>query len=385
MRTKHAPEITFLYCPYEDCSYKTPRGDVLYRHINSDKHKSDGSSKDMDMIETDSAIEIPTPPITQQQDIASPNIIADPSLQITGITHLSKNIPDAQSLMSGNLPPGSEYNYPKVIYSTIDTNKFNMLMQQADTRVNQAKEITPAPKISQECVSQLQATPSLTIGNTTGIVTISTVANNPNFITTPPMMSTSNIGEACVIMNGQEIMDTATSAIQQPVLSYLPLACSSTNRQSTYKGEKITLPTLIQTEQPPQPQIEDKEEIISPPGTFNSEEDSVIEDLVLNYTTEIITSEETENSNGIPTQNITASQIQNNQPQEPNNSDNIIKVKPIVRVAMLDFDFKPTVGEVYQVNGDGHLMRVELNPGTIFQVNYDGNLEKISLPIPASM
>jgi hypothetical protein len=39
MKHKHAADTPYLFCPLPECTYKTTRGDVLYRHFNSDKHK----------------------------------------------------------------------------------------------------------------------------------------------------------------------------------------------------------------------------------------------------------------------------------------------------------------------------------------------------------
>jgi hypothetical protein len=50
IRTKHAKDISFLCCPVSNCGYKTPRADVLYRHINSEKHNKIEKSTPMSIL-----------------------------------------------------------------------------------------------------------------------------------------------------------------------------------------------------------------------------------------------------------------------------------------------------------------------------------------------
>jgi hypothetical protein len=47
---------------------------------------------------------------------------------------------------------------------------------------------------------------------------------------------------------------------------------------------------------------------------------------------------------------------------------------------MMNFDFSPNPGEIYQVNNQGHLLRAILKPGTVFQVNGAGTLEVVQFP-----
>jgi hypothetical protein len=53
---------------------------------------------------------------------------------------------------------------------------------------------------------------------------------------------------------------------------------------------------------------------------------------------------------------------------------------PVARFTVYDFPFIPNTGELYQVNTQGKLFRVDLTPGEIYQVNNVGVLTRIDLP-----
>jgi hypothetical protein len=55
--------------------------------------------------------------------------------------------------------------------------------------------------------------------------------------------------------------------------------------------------------------------------------------------------------------------------------------KPIVRVSVLEFDYQPTPGEIFQVNDKGNLMKIGFTPGTLFQADFDGTLQELYTPV----
>ena len=88
--------------------------------------------------------------------------------------------------------------------------------------------------------------------------------------------------------------------------------------------------------------------------------DSCTNDLIENYTIEIETEED----------------------MTFNPSTTLIKATPVARVAMMDFEYKPATGEIYQVNHQGHLLKLSLTPGTVYQVDNSGLLQEVLMPLP---
>jgi hypothetical protein len=105
--------------------------------------------------------------------------------------------------------------------------------------------------------------------------------------------------------------------------------------------------------------------------TQDDDNDSIFEDMVDNYVTTIEIAEEPQTE---PREPITFDQVA----QPPPDASGT----PIVRVALMDFTFKPTPGETYVVNPDGHMIKMKLNVGKVYQVNVDGCLHEIIFPIP---
>jgi hypothetical protein len=127
--------------------------------------------------------------------------------------------------------------------------------------------------------------------------------------------------------------------------------------------------------------------------TNDDDEDSVIEDLLRNYISTVVDVENTEDTQ-LPIPEVKA--IPETPPPQMVNPAvlpaQLIPVEqppcdpfvsqPIVRVALLDFNFKPTPGEIYQVNSEGHLLKLSLKKGMVFQVNNMGGLQEVTLPFP---
>jgi hypothetical protein len=133
------------------------------------------------------------------------------------------------------------------------------------------------------------------------------------------------------------------------------------------------------------------------PNDDDNDAESVIEDLILNDTTMMEEVEINENPNmDIANQNQTSGTTSEQLPPDimetPEPPPTFIPVdqppqdpfvsQPVVRVALLDFNFKPTSGEIYQVNSEGHLLKLSLRKGMLFQVNNMGCLQEVPLPLP---
>ena len=121
----------------------------------------------------------------------------------------------------------------------------------------------------------------------------------------------------------------------------------------------------ISTEGLIQGSLENKSEDTNTIQNYNKnnqedDNDSSMNDLIDNYTIEIETEED---------MTLTPSAT-------------LIKATPVTCVAMMDFEFKPATGEIYQVNSQGHLLKLSLKPGTVYQVDHSGLLQEVLMPIP---
>ena len=179
-------------------------------------------------------------------------------------------------------------------------------------------------------------------------------------------------------ITGQYIMDVATSHISrnEDQTTYTPIYSPS---PSTSKNLHTPMPVNIPNN------IED----VTEAEEQDTDNESIIDDLVLNFTTEITIPDEITqdlNKDILPTtitnSLLTTSTRETNTPTPMAKSMEEINVQPIVRVAMMNFDFTPTPGEIYQVNNQGHLLRVIMRPGCVFQVNAKGALQEVDFPLP---
>ena len=192
-------------------------------------------------------------------------------------------------------------------------------------------------------------------------------------------------------INGQDIMDAATAQIitMTQTSNMLPIACSIDNRCTI--ASSFQQPTTLQPSTTPTTLNNNNTQGIQ--GSDHDDDDvddndSVTEDLIKNYTTEVIDTNEMDTDQyepitpaetphpNIPLTDGKVTSLPAQMNNNPTESD-IMMAKPIVRVAMLDFDFKPITGEIFQVNNEGHLIRISLTPGTIFfRPIQEGNSKK---------
>jgi hypothetical protein len=150
------------------------------------------------------------------------------------------------------------------------------------------------------------------------------------------------------------------------------------------------LPLMDPTAETPTPPTQGEISLPSPPSVMPtqpldpSEEKDIehtITDLICDYNNNalntIITS---------PNSPTTVMEALNTNSSEHliNSSEHLINAKPIVRVELMDFNYQPNPGEVFQVNAERRLIRLQLTPGSIFQVNMMGCLQELIMPVPLS-
>ena len=231
----------------------------------------------------------------------------------------------------------------------------------------------PLPKLSRQCISSI--TNSATEGTKEELISPETaqkiITNSCNVNIEPytALINPTSKQTQNDITTGQDILSMATAQIQD--------TCQTTTIPAM--NNIITINTQTENTSPTWlPPINSDQEIHNSTSRMQEEDDtdSMIEDLVENYTTTFEESEDNPEENIVtpdPNQMIYNQVIQ--PPQEESG-------KPIVRVALMDFNFRPTPGEIFVVNPDGHLIKMSLNAGKVYQANNDGRLQEIIFPFP---
>ena len=134
------------------------------------------------------------------------------TMELNKLPSINNNAPekseicDANMIMAGQTPWGSEENYPRIMYDTIDSAKLQSLIQNTGIRVDQAPDIASLPKTPQQdpSVAQLPPTP-LNMCPGIDMASVNTKSNQGTF-------NVKHNGN----MSGQEIMSAATSHITSP-------------------------------------------------------------------------------------------------------------------------------------------------------------------------
>jgi hypothetical protein len=373
MRHKHAQNTPYLYCPYKECDYKTTRGDVLYRHFNSDKHKikkkvDETSHANKDIEGTQARIGESNEASTSAKGLSE--IIPQYEVRPPMAPIEPPSITDSQAIMAGRAPPGSE-NYSSIVYGTIDTDKLHCLLKNSGPRVNQDTGIDPIPHSSHQCAGPQPILAQVCHTNNSTTITseditpniADNIINNSSEIQFEQYQVENNLKIPNMQITGQDIINIATAQITNK--ETLPTL------QHTHEGQEGS--PITESLQMPTRSEELADE--SHNSTEDDDTDSIIEDMIVNYTTTIdIMEEET-----TPDTPETIPRIFNEVTQPPVDMNTST---PIVRVALMDFQFKPTPGEVYVVNSEGHLIKMNQNIGSLFQVNALGLLQEVFLPIP---
>jgi hypothetical protein len=273
----------------------------------------------------------------------------------------SAEVCDANMVMMGINPVGSEDNYPKLIYNTIDSEKLKSLLTSTESHVNKAPEYTSLPHIPQQATPAsphlLPPPPPLPQLTPQGIPQVnitSQIQNIPVDQEYPIIAQTENPHVVQITrITGQDILNAATTHILAQEID--PSILSTTVNAANLSPENLNIISTEGMMQNPQVNCED--------NGADDESESIMNDIIETYSTETEIQEDMDIQNSTPTENI-------------------IDATPVVRVALMDFKFKPTMGEIYQVNHQGHLLKLSLIPGTLYQVDNKGLLQVIPLPIP---
>ena len=272
-------------------------------------------------------------------------------------------------VMMGAYPVGSQQNYGKILYDTIDSQKLQSLFQQTGDCVNKAPESPSLPLKTQQVTLESNP-PILPTANPTQAINVNFTQTNQEHST---LSQTDNPAQVVQItsLSGQDIINVATTHIlpQEIDASNFSTSVNTSNLQSNNMGFISTEGTLQNISVTPR----NEEEIMTTnreqenTNIADEESESVMNDIIDTYSTVIEVQEEMDISKDIPISNP---------------SSTVIDATPVVRAALMDFKYRPMMGEVYQVNCQGHLLKLALAPGTIYQVDSNGLLQEILLPLP---
>jgi hypothetical protein len=317
---KHKNDTPNLYCPKIKCTYNTKRVDVLMRHVaKCDRVDSDSESNITEATE-DISIDHSTDGI---EDISE----CESEVQIT----------DIQALYKGDTPPGSEETYPKVILGTLNTSEVCSILHNISLPVTTAQ---PSHNMM-HLKSQRGERANLTIHP------------QDSSSSSIPMMTTSTS------MSTTQVNGTPQHGASHPNMS-----------------QQMTGPDTIELSTP------STSTAMPPPGGTPSSIQNTWNISVEDGNTIATKLMESLNANKINPQMDTPT------PQAPKaphvlTAGKYINVnsKPIVRVSVLEFDYQPTPGEIFQVNDKGNLMKIRFTPGTLFQADYEGMLQELYTPV----
>ena len=320
-KQKHS-SATFHYC--SACTYKTVRSDTLYRHFRK-KHTK---------------------------------VVDDETIDAT---------PDANIIATGDIPEPMLINYAAQIYDITDPQQLAGILT------------TPTGEVPDTTGNLNDATFSAQIPVVSGIINPGSVAPSILPATTATEVPPANVNTT-----------TTTSSMNTPSAS--PVGQNDIDDISSDEGDgflpnnNLTIKDYGNINPPPPPISTDysdftPQEVTLPPCDNNLTDQNGI--IGLPSTTEnaditlLASTPPTNLTKDLLVPRTTSSVSQPGAGHQTS-------VAPM-RVALYDLQYQPGPGEVFQVNNNRQLIKLEVKAGDMFQADWFGFLQPIILPIPIQL